>query len=77
MVTMQATVARFASDRSGSVILDNGSMVSFGSAAFVHSGLRFLRAGQRVAIRISGGEVTALTLATFALPVDVADHEEH
>ncbi|GAA1666778.1 hypothetical protein [Fodinicola feengrottensis] len=76
---MQATVARLDPDRSGSVILDNGHLLPFSTAVFLHSGLRTLRPGQRVRIRVAAGEVTALTLSTFALPspVDVADDKEH
>ena len=67
---MQATVRGFdPATRSGSVFLDDGTIVGFGPAAFAGSGLRLLRAGQRVAIRCDpGGTVVSLTLATFPLP---------
>lgn len=74
---MHATVARFRPDQSGSVILDNGTVLPFAATAFAHSGLRLLRAGQRVAIRVSAGQVTALTLSTFTLSVDVTHDKEH
>jgi hypothetical protein len=67
---MQATVREFsAPDGSGSVFLDDGSVAEFGAAVFAASGLRLLRRGQRVAVRRGpSGTITALTLATFALP---------
>jgi cold shock CspA family protein len=66
---MQATVRSFdPAAGSGSVFLDDGTVVGFGPAAFAGSGLRLLRPGQRVAIRCDpGGTITALTLATFPL----------
>jgi hypothetical protein len=66
---MQATVRGFdPATRSGSVFLDDGTIVGFGPAAFSGSGLRLLRPGQRVAIRCDpGGAVVSLTLATFPL----------
>ena len=66
---MQATVRSFDPVAgSGSVFLDDGTVVVFGSAAFARSGLRLLRPGQRVAIRCDpGGAITGLTLATFPL----------
>ena len=66
---MQATVRSFdPAAGSGSVFLDDGTVVAFGSAAFAGSGLRLLRPGQRVAIRcVPGGAFTGLTLATFPL----------
>ncbi len=66
---MQATVRSFdPAAGSGSVFLDDGTVVEFGPAAFAGSGLRLLRPGQRVAIRCDhGGAITGLTLATFPL----------
>jgi hypothetical protein len=72
---MQATVATF-DNGSGSVILDNGSMLKFDADAFRPSGLLKLRPGQRVRIAVSDGMITAVTLSTFPLPVDVTDDEE-
>jgi hypothetical protein len=67
---MQATVRGFdPATRSGSVFLDDGTVLGFGPAAFAGSGLRLLRPGQRVAIGLGpGGAIVSLTLATFPLP---------
>lgn len=66
---MQATTATFAAQtRSGTVLLDDGTSLPFDASAFDHSGLRLLRSGQRLRIRVAGGRVVALTLATFPLP---------
>lgn len=58
--------------RSGEVMLDDGSVLAFGSHAFDVGGLRQLRPGQRVrlCVEIVDGAttVTALTLATFPWP---------
>ena len=66
---MQATVRSFdPAAGSGSVFLDDGTVVGFGPAAFAGSGLRLLRPGQRVTIGCDpGGVITGLTLATFPL----------
>jgi cold shock CspA family protein len=66
---MQATVRSFdPATGSGSVFLDDGTVVGFGPAAFAGSGLRLLRPGQRVTIGCDpGGVITGLTLATFPL----------
>jgi cold shock CspA family protein len=67
---MQATVRGFdPATGSGSVFLDDGTVLGFGPAAFAGSGLRLLRPGQRVAIGCDpDGAIVALTLATFPLP---------
>jgi hypothetical protein len=67
---MQATVRTFdPASRSGTVLLDDGTEVSYTAAAFDAGALRLARVGQRVALRIDEyGVVTALTLATFPLP---------
>lgn len=67
---MQATVRFFDPEtRSGTVLLDDGTEVSYTAAAFDAGALRLARVGQRVALRIDEyGVVTALTLATFPLP---------
>ncbi|MEU3756137.1 hypothetical protein AB0H17_25785 [Streptomyces olivoreticuli] len=66
---MQATAYTYdPQTRSGSVLLDDGTPVPFGTAAFDAGGLRLLRPGQRVRIeRAEGqrGEVTLVTLQTF------------
>jgi hypothetical protein len=71
---MQATVRSFdPATRSGSVFLDDGTVASFGPAAFAGSGLRLLRPGQRVAIGCDpGGAIVSLTLATLPTE-DVAE----
>jgi hypothetical protein len=67
---LQATVRSFdALSRSGSVFLDDGTVLAFGGEAFDRSGLRLLRPGQRVTLRRrADGTITALTLSTFPLP---------
>ena len=73
MTDVQATVASWSgTTRGGSVLLDDGSMLDFDHAVFDASGLRLLRFGQRVRIRVSDGagprRVTALTLSTLPWP---------
>jgi 2-phospho-L-lactate/phosphoenolpyruvate guanylyltransferase len=65
----QATVLKFdTDDGSGTVILDDGTTEPFGTQAFLDSGLRLLRPGQRVRlIRDAAGVITTLTVVT--LPV--------
>ncbi|MGP4002022.1 hypothetical protein [Streptomyces sp. 8N706] len=54
---MQATAYTYDSDtRTGSVLLDDGTPVPFGSEAFDAGGLRLLRPGQRVRIEVEGEE---------------------
>ena len=67
---MQATVREFdATDGSGSVFFDDGTVGGFGPEVFAASGLRLLRRGQRVAVRRGpSGAITALNLATLPLP---------
>lgn len=72
---MQATVRQYSSGtRSGDVLLDDGTLLPFGSDAFDRSGLRLLRLGQRVRIMVAGEyddrRVVFLTLATFAVDVE-------
>jgi hypothetical protein len=64
---MQGTIAGFdESLRQGYVLLDDGSRLDFGAAAFHASGLRLLRVGQRVRLeRDDRGEVVRLTLPTL------------
>jgi cell envelope opacity-associated protein A len=48
------------------VFLDDGAVLEFSAQALQGSGLRLLRAGQRVRIGCdAGGAITAITLATF------------
>jgi len=70
---MQATSYTWDPDtRCGSVLLDDGTPLPFGAAAFDAGGLRLLRPGQRVRIRTAGegGErrVVFVTLQTFPDP---------
>ncbi|MEP6464207.1 MAG: hypothetical protein ABJC62_12515 [Frankiaceae bacterium] len=69
---MQATVRQYLPEtRSGDVILDDGTLLPYGSDAFDRSGLRLLRLGQRVRILVEGEaaerRVVFLTLATFPI----------
>ena len=68
---MQGTVRSFdPRSRTGDVLLDDGSLLSFPAAAFDASGLRLLRLGQRVRLRVNGeGAVTFLTIATLPDPL--------
>ncbi|NUS05043.1 MAG: hypothetical protein HOV97_21070 [Nonomuraea sp.] len=66
---MQATVRSFDEvTRSGTVFLDDGSVLEFGAPAFDAGPLRLLRTGQRVNLAMSGGEITFVTLSTFPVP---------
>jgi cold shock CspA family protein len=67
---MQATAYTYdAGTRTGSVLLDDGTPVSFDAAAFDAGGLRLLRPGQRVRIETAGPKdapsITLVTLQTF------------
>jgi cold shock CspA family protein len=70
-VDQQATVRSYdGATRSGTVFFDDGTIVGFDAAAYDVGGLRLLRPGQRVRVRVvdgaAGPQITALTLATFA-----------
>jgi 2-phospho-L-lactate guanylyltransferase len=67
---VQATLRTFdPASRSGDVLLDDGSVKTFGASAFDPSGLRLLRIGQRVRLDVDAdGTVTFITLATFRPP---------
>jgi len=67
---MQATVRHFDPEtHAGDVLLDDGSVLTFGTAAFEASGLRLLRLGQRVRLRFDAdGEVSLVTIATLPDP---------
>jgi 2-phospho-L-lactate guanylyltransferase len=55
--------------RTGSVLLDDGTLLPYSCAAFDASGLRLLRSGQRVHLRLDeSSAVIAITLPTFDLP---------
>lgn len=64
---MQGTVATYDADtRSGTVLLDDGTQVTFDRAAFDRSGLRLLRLGQRVTLaRAETGLIDRLHLPTM------------
>ncbi|MCZ7457775.1 hypothetical protein [Streptomyces sp. WMMC940] len=64
---MQATAYTYDPvTRSGSVLLDDGTPVDFGAAAFDAGGLRLLRPGQRVRIETEGeGDTLRITLVTL------------
>ena len=68
---VQATVFEFdEADGSGTVVLDDGDRLEFGADAFAASGLRLLRAGQRVRVDVSStGAVEALTIVTLPSPL--------
>lgn len=69
VASVQGTVRNFdPATRSGVVLLDDGSQVSFAEAAFAKSGLRLLRSGQRLRLRVdSSGVVTAVSLVSTPL----------
>ena len=68
---MQATVRSFEpATRSGEVLLDDGTPMSFSGRAFDASGLRLLRLGQRVRLRLDDdGAIEFLTIATLPDPL--------
>ncbi len=52
---MQGTVSDYDhEDRSGAVLLDDGTRLSFGPDALADTGLRLLRPGQRVRVEATG-----------------------
>jgi len=66
---MQATVETFEPEtRGGTVLLDDGTRLPFGADAFATSGLRFLRLGQRVKLRMVDGRIEALTHIALPMP---------
>lgn len=69
---MQATVRTFdPATRSGDVLCDDGAVLGFDAEAFDASGLRLLRLGQRVRLRLDDrGTVTFVTIATLPDPAD-------
>ena len=64
---MQATVRNYdPQTRSGSVLLDSGAAMEFGTAAFDAGGLRLLRLGQRVRLDTDdAGLITRITIVTL------------
>ncbi|MFI6323887.1 hypothetical protein ACIBG8_40620 [Nonomuraea sp. NPDC050556] len=66
---MQATVRSFDPvTRSGTLFLDDGTVLDFPTSAFDAGPLRLLRSGQRVNLGLTGGQVTYITLSTFPVP---------
>jgi 2-phospho-L-lactate guanylyltransferase len=67
---VQATVRSFdAHTRTGDLLLDDGRLLDFPARAFDASGLRRLRLGQRVRLRLDdAGGVEFLTIATLPDP---------
>lgn len=62
----QGTVATYdAADRSGSVLLDDGTRLLFTGAALEGTGLRLLRSGQRVRIDLDGEVVRRVQILTL------------
>jgi 2-phospho-L-lactate guanylyltransferase len=68
---VQATVRSFdPRTRTGDVLLDDGTALRFPARAFDASGLRALRLGQRVRLRLDDdGGIDFLTIATLADPL--------
>jgi 2-phospho-L-lactate guanylyltransferase len=68
---VQATVRSFdPATRSGDVLLDDGTPMTFPGRAFDASGLRMLRLGQRVRLRLDdSGAIEFLTIATLPDPL--------
>jgi 2-phospho-L-lactate guanylyltransferase len=65
---VQATSYRYDADtRTGSVVADDGVVLPFDAAALDASGLRHLRPGQRLTVRLdpAGRRVVALALGTI------------
>ena len=55
--------------RTGDVLLDDGRLLAFPARAFDASGLRLLRIGQRVRLRLDDdGDIEFLTIATLPDP---------
>jgi 2-phospho-L-lactate/phosphoenolpyruvate guanylyltransferase len=61
---VQATVARFdPRTTSGEVVTDTGLLLPFGPEAFSTSGLRHVRAGQRLTVSLEGAGAAAVVVA--------------
>jgi 2-phospho-L-lactate guanylyltransferase len=68
---VQATVRTFdPATRAGTVLLDDGLELAYDGPAFDAGGLRLLRVGQRVRLRVEGApaRITFLTVATLPDP---------
>jgi 2-phospho-L-lactate/phosphoenolpyruvate guanylyltransferase len=67
---MQGSVHRFDPQTgSGSVLLDDGTEVTFDANAFTLSGLRLLRVGQRLGLELDGdgADLRAIGLRLFGI----------
>jgi hypothetical protein len=64
---MQGTISEFDPvTRGGALLLDDGSQLTFGAAAFDVSGLRLLRLGQRVRVETGpDGTIDKIAIPTF------------
>jgi len=63
---VQGTVATYdAENRSGSVLLDDGTRLAFAGTALEGTGLRLLRSGQRVRLELEGEVVRRVQLLTL------------
>jgi 2-phospho-L-lactate/phosphoenolpyruvate guanylyltransferase len=64
---MQGTISSYdPASRSGTLLLDDGTPVAFGSDAFDRSGMRLLRLGQRVRVDYGpDGQVSRVTIPTM------------
>lgn len=68
-VRMQGTVATYDPvERTGTVLLDDGTPLGYDAEAFAAGGLRLLRLGQRVNLALAGDRISVITLSTFPLP---------
>lgn len=68
---VQGTVAAFdRATRSGNVLMDDGLRLSFGAEALQGTGLRHLRAGQRVKVDLdkAAGSQVVLRVQILTLP---------
>jgi cold shock CspA family protein len=65
LIGVQATVHRFdEASGTGSVITDDGLVLRFDLPAFLRSGLRRLRTGQRLSVERDGDTVAEMWLGT-------------
>ena len=81
LTAVQATVRSFApATRSGTVVLDDGIELPFDAAAFDAGGVRLLRVGQRVRLRVqpsppdthgvaAAPRIVYVTIATLPDPI--------
>ena len=66
MAIPQGTIRDFDEvTRTGSLFLDDGTVLEFGADAFAAGGLRLLRPGQRVRFAVADGLITSITLLTL------------